>query len=110
VPIATDTPGPQPTDVVLSFVGWDRTTAAVQAGGYLSPIVESGGTCTLELTKGDRTVSARSSAEPDATTTACGNLSVPRAQLTAGSWSAVLRYSSPRTRGSSAPTTVEVPQ
>jgi hypothetical protein len=108
--MATDSPRPETTDVVLSFVGWDPKTAAVEAGGYLSPLVESGGTCTLELTKAGRTVSDRSRAEPDATTTACGNLAIPRARLTPGSWSVVLRYSSPRAQGASAPTTVEVPQ
>jgi hypothetical protein len=109
-PVATDSPRPQTTDVVLSFIGWDPKTAAVEAGGYLSPLVESGGTCTLELTKAGRTVSHSSRAEPDATTTACGNLAVPRGKLTPGSWRAVLRYTSPRTTGTSAPTTVEVPQ
>jgi hypothetical protein len=95
---------------VLSFIGWDPKTAAVKAGGYLSPLVESGGTCTLELTKAGRTVTESSRAEPDASTTACGNLAIPRAKLTPGSWGAVLRYTSPKATGTSAATTVEVPQ
>lgn len=109
-PVATDPPRPRTTDVVLSFVGWDTKTAAVEAGGYLSPVVESGGTCTLELTKGSRTVTAVAPAQADASTTSCGNLAVPRAQLTPGSWSAVLRYSSTTTTGTSDPATVAVPQ
>ena len=95
---------------MLSFVGWDPATAAVQAGGYLSPLVESGGTCTLELTKGARTVTAIAPAQADASTTSCGDLAVPRAKLTAGTWTAVLRYASKTTTGSSDPTPVAVPQ
>ena len=109
-PVVTDTPRPQSTDVVLSFVGWNTTTSAVEAGGYLSPVVESGGTCTLALTKGARTVTAAAPAQADASTTSCGNLAVPRAKLTPGTWTAVLRYASKTTTGSSNPTPVAVPQ
>jgi hypothetical protein len=108
--VATDTPRPQRTDVVLSFVGWNTTTAAVEAGGYLSPVVEAGGTCTLALTKGSRTVTAVAPAQADASTTSCGNLAVPRTQLTPGTWMAVLRYSSRSTTGKSEPASVAVPQ
>jgi hypothetical protein len=109
-PVATDTPAPRTTDVVLSFVGFDKATAAVEAGGYLSPVVESGGTCTLSLTQGSRTVTAVSPAQADASTTSCGNLSVPRAHLAPGTWTAVLHYSSRTTTGKSAPMPVAVPQ
>jgi hypothetical protein len=108
--VATDSPRPQKTDVVLSFVGWNTTTAAVEAGGYLSPVVEAGGTCTLALTKGSRTVTAVAPAQADASTTSCGNLAVPRTRLTAGTWTAVLRYSSRTTTGTSDPAPVAVPQ
>jgi hypothetical protein len=108
--VATDSPAPRTTDVVLSFAGWNGKTAAVEAGGYLSPVVESGGTCTLALTKGGHTVTAVAPALADATTTSCGNLSVPRARLTAGTWSAVLRYASKTTAGASDPMPVTVPQ
>lgn len=109
-PVATDTPSPRTTEVVLSFLGWDNTTAAVEAGGYLSPVVESGGTCTLELTKGSQTVTVVAPAQADATTTSCGDLAVPRARLTPGGWSAVLRYASKTTAGASDPAPVVVPQ
>jgi hypothetical protein len=108
--VATDRPAPRTTDVVLSFVGWNTTTAAVEAGGYLSPVVESGGTCTLALTKGSRTVTAVAPALADATTTSCGDLAVPRAQLTPGGWTAVLRYASKTTTGTSDAMRVAVPQ
>ena len=108
--VATDSPRPQATDVVLSFVGWDTKTAAVEAGGYLSPVVESGGTCTLQLTMGSRTVTADAPAQADASTTSCGNLAVPRSRLTPGTWTAVLRYASTTSTGTSDPATVAVPR
>ena len=82
----------------------------MEAGGYLSPVVETGGTCTLALTKDGRTVTATSPAQADASTTSCGNLAVPRAKLRPGSWTAVLRYASKTTTGSSDPSPVVVPQ
>ena len=108
--VATDSPRPQSTEVVLSFLGWNTKDSAVEAGGYLSPVVETGGTCTLALTKDGQTVTATSPAQADASTTSCGNLAVPRAKLRPGSWTAVLRYASKTTTGSSDPSPVVVPQ
>lgn len=108
--VATDSPRPQSTEVVLSFLGWNTKDSAVEAGGYLSPVVETGGTCTLALTKDGQTVTATSPAQADASTTSCGNLVVPRAKLRPGSWTAVLRYASKTTTGSSDPSPVVVPQ
>jgi hypothetical protein len=109
-PVVTDTPRPTTTDVVLSYAGWDEKTSAVEAAGYLSPVVESGGVCTLQLTKDSRTVTAAAPAQADASTTSCGDLAVPRAKLTPGAWTAVLRYASKATTGSSDPTSVAVPR
>src|SRR6476620_1507972 len=71
--VATDSPRPQSTEVVLSFLGWNTKDSAVEAGGYLSPVVETGCTCTLALTKDGQTVTATSPAQADASTTSCGN-------------------------------------
>lgn len=109
-PVATDTPPSRRTDVVLSFAGFDKATASVEAGGYLSPVVESGGTCTLALTQGSRTVTAEAPARADASTTSCGGLAVPRAHLAPGTWTAVLLYASKTTTGKSDPMPVAVPQ
>ena len=110
VAAVTDPPRPSDTDVVLSFVGWDEDTASVQVSGYVTPVVEDGGTCTVDLTRGDVTVEAGGPTLADATTTVCGGLTVPGDQLSPGTWEAVLRYESPRTAGASEPLTVEVPE
>lgn len=108
--VATDPPRPQGAEVVLTRAGWDEGTGAVQAAGYVSPVVEDGGTCTLELSRGGSTRTAEAAAEPDATTTICAGLTVPGGQLSAGEWTAVLRYRSPGVEASSEPLVVEVPR
>ena len=106
---ATDAPRPATTDVVLARAGVDAATGAVRVAGYVSPVVESGGTCTLELRRGGRTVSASGPAEPDATTTVCGGLAVPVTDLEPGEWQAVLVYRSASSSGESEPLDVRVP-
>jgi hypothetical protein len=108
--VATDGPRPSTAEVVLSTATWNEETAAVEAGGYLSPVVEEGGTCTLELTNGAQTRTAEVAAAPDATTTVCLGLSVPGTELGPGEWDAVLRYRSPGLEERSAPLRVEVPR
>lgn len=108
-PVATDPARPTATDVVLSYAAWDPGAGAVLAGGYLSPVIEDGGTCTLVLTKGRVTVTATSVGMADATTTACGDLRVPRSALSAGTWRAVLRYASSAADGESSSLSVAVP-
>jgi hypothetical protein len=108
-PAATDAPRPPATDVVLARAAVDEETGDVQAAGYVSPVVESGGTCTLELRRDGRTATASGPAEPDASTTVCGDLAVPVAELEPGEWQAVLVYRSPSTSGESDPLAVRVP-
>lgn len=106
--MATDPPPPSTTEVVLNYATYDAARG-VLGGGYVSPVIEDGGTCTLVLTKGSATVQATSEGRADASTTACGGLTVPRDQLTAGTWTAVLRYASGTAKGHSATLSVQVP-
>jgi hypothetical protein len=99
---------PKRVDVVTTFAGWNATSGAVEVGGYAT-VVEPVGTCTLRLTRGDQVVTVKHTASADATTVACGGFSVPRKELTAGQWQAVLAYASPRSAGAAATVTVKVP-
>ena len=108
-PVATDAPRPPATDVVLARAAVDEETGDVRAAGHVSPVVESGGTCTLELRRNGRTVTASGPAEPDASTTVCGGLAVPVAELEPGEWQAVLVYRSAGTSGASESLAVRVP-
>jgi hypothetical protein len=98
----------QDAPVNVTFYGWDATRQVVQVGGYVTGVIESGGTCTLTLTQGGRTVTGSGPARPDATTTSCGALTVAGSQLGSGSWSAVLSYRSADHTGTSAAVPVQV--
>jgi hypothetical protein len=116
--VATDAPStvtaPPPSggptrsvEVVLAYVEWDGT--GVSAAGYVAHTVEQGGTCTLTLSRGGSSVEATGTALPDAATTACGGLAVPREELSPGTWTSVLSYASGTSQGSSETVEVEVP-
>jgi hypothetical protein len=95
--------------VVVTYSGWDDALAGVEVGAYAAGTAESGGTCTLTLTKGSDTASAEAPAEPDATSTSCPGLVVPGSKLSSGSWTAVVSYESRGTHGQSDPVKVVVP-
>ena len=107
---ATDPARPVATDVVLSTASWDTETSTVQAGGYVSPAVEDGGTCTLELRQDEQTVAVDGPATADASTTVCAGLTIGGSDLGPGTWEAVLRYESRAHSGTSSPVSVEVPR
>jgi hypothetical protein len=110
-PVATDEPqvvtGSE-VPVTVTFYGWNPTSQEVQVGGYVGGVVEEGGVCTLTLTNGGTTVTGRTDALPDASTTACGAVTVPGDEVSAGTWQAVLSYSSAGHSGTSDAVDVEV--
>jgi hypothetical protein len=106
---APQTPTSGPADVVLTYAGWDAASGTVQAGGYVGGRVESGGTCTLTLTRGAETQTASGPASADASTTICESVILPGGQVSAGRWQAVLSYSSPAAEGRSTALDVDVP-
>ena len=111
--VVTDPPvtlGPGHEAVVfVTYLEWDDAAAAVDEGSFVQGVVESTGTCTLTLTKGDQEVSASAPGEPDATTTYCGGLTVAGSRLSPGTWRAVVSYRSSHAHGASAATEVVVP-
>ena len=111
--IATDEPAPAPpaddVPVLITYAGWDPSSSAVEVSGIVDRVVDAGGTCTVTLTSGGRSVTASGPATPDVTTTACGSVYVPGAELSGGTWSAVLNFSSDASEGTSDAVEVEVP-
>jgi hypothetical protein len=109
--IATDEPvvatGEQ-VPVVITYHGYDPAADVVMVGGYVAGVVESEGVCTLTLTRAGRTVTGESQAVPDASTTACGEVAVPGADLADGTWQAELSYASGAHSGTSDAWDVEV--
>ncbi|MCF6510133.1 hypothetical protein E9549_22480 [Blastococcus sp. MG754426] len=105
----TDAPRPEAPEAVLSFAMWEEATASVEAAGYVTPVIEDGGTCTLRLTRDGDEVAVTVPGMADATTTVCGGFSVPEERLAAGTWSLRLAYSSATADVVSEAVDVEVP-
>jgi hypothetical protein len=95
-PLATPAETRQAVDVVA--VATKASDTVVSAGGYVQGVIELGGTCSYTLTQGDATVTGRSDAEPDATTTWCANvdLTLPRP---GEPWTLDVHYESPTSQG-----------
>lgn len=100
-------PGAAPT-VFLSYAGYDAAEG-LQASGYVDGRVENGGTCTLTVTGDGGSASVSSPARADARTTVCGLLTIPRAEVTPGTWQATLSYRSAQASATSEATEVTVP-
>ncbi|OIQ93355.1 hypothetical protein GALL_246850 [mine drainage metagenome] len=106
--VPSPSPGRHPIDVVLTYVDWSASTGVVEAGAYAA-VVENAGLCTLTLTSGGSSVTTSVAALTNASTMSCGGLTVPRDRLASGSWTAVIKYESATSVGSSAPAKVVVP-
>lgn len=94
--------------VLTTFAGWNSSTSSVDVGGY-ADAVESDGMCTLTLSRASANVVRSQAATVDASTTSCGGFTVAAKDLSSGTWDARLTYSSPRSTGSAAPVSIEVP-
>jgi hypothetical protein len=107
-PSSTARPGrPGSVVVTTTYAGVLPGGTGVEAGGFVD-VVEPDGTCTLTLRRGSETHEASAAATPDRTGTSCGGLEVPLQDLDAGTWTAVLSYSSPTSAGSAAAVDVVV--
>lgn len=73
----------------------------VSGYGFISGVIENGGTCTFTFTRGSEQVSESSNGVADATTTRCPPVQVSKNSLSAGSWDVVLNYSSGAAEGTS---------
>jgi len=93
-PEKTETPSPVTADAVVSYVGVDVDGVNVSAAGYIQGVLENGGACTFTFTGTAEPVAVSSEGIADSSTTSCGTVQVPLAQLPSGTWSVVLSYSS----------------
>lgn len=112
--VATDAPAPteEPGEEVaaqITYYGWDDAIGGVEAGGIVMGVVESGGTCTLTLTRDSAAVDVTVEAVDNVTSTSCPAMTVPGARLATGTWQAILSYESEDFRGVSDAVEVEVP-
>lgn len=92
----------------LTSWGQNPSTKDLEAAGYVSGIVENGGTCTLTATRGSKQVSESISATQNAQNVSCGLITIARSNLSTGTWSLILSYSSASSEGTSNPQNQEV--
>jgi hypothetical protein len=71
----------------------------VKANGFISTMIEEGGTCTLILKNDGQTAQTSSTALGDAQSTVCGLMQISTNQLNSGDWTATISYSSDRYEG-----------
>ena len=106
------TPSPAVTlsaaTVVITYASWAPETTAVEVGAYAA-VVEGAGSCTLTLRKGEVVRSQTLDALEDVSTTSCGGFLIPGSDLSTGTWSAVVSYTSAQSAGQSNPVEVTVP-
>ena len=109
---ATDEPAPTAggeVTVVITQAGWGTSGNAAEVSGFVSGVIEDGGTCRVAMTHDGETVTAEREALADATTTACGAIEIGDLEMASGWWDAVLSYESPTSSGQSEPVAVLVP-
>jgi hypothetical protein len=115
--LPSSTPPPPPVSssaartasIVVTYAGWNASAADAEAAAYVQALEPAGGTCTLTMTRGSITRTSSKSSTSDVSTTQCGTISIPGAQLSSGQWTATVSYSSNAAVGTSTPVTIEVP-
>lgn len=93
--VATDTFTVSEAALQITYSGPDEAAGGVVVGAYVAGLIEDGGRCVVTLTLDGDTASAESDGTADASTTSCGQMLVPFAELSAGTWSVDVTYSSP---------------
>ena len=94
--------------VIITYASWAPETSAVEVGAYAA-VVEGAGSCTLTLRQGEVVRSQTLDALEDVSTTSCGGFLIPTSDLSTGTWSAVVSYTSAQSAGQSDPVEVTVP-
>lgn len=113
--VATDEPVMMPTptggasvaEVTLRITTWGVDDGVFSAAGVVAGVASDAGECHMVLERGSQRITATGSPARSASSTDCAQgLTVPVADLTAGTWDMTLTYESPGFAGTS--DTVEV--
>lgn len=109
--VATDEPvdADSPARVVMTYSRWAPATSSIDVNAFIAGVVEDGGTCTVTASGSGGTRAVSSTASADATTTVCGDISLPWA-VDAGEATVTVEYVSATTRSISESASVEVDQ
>lgn len=93
---------------VVTFWGQASAGKDFELNGYVPGVIEEDGICTVILSKSSEEVTESKKALPDAQSTSCGLITIPRGQLSAGEWTVKLRYESSESAGISSPEKVSI--
>lgn len=100
---------PTPTNANIFIVDASQYDDTIEVRAYISNILEDGGTCTATFTRGETSFTKTSTAFKDATTTQCGNMTIPRSDFSsAGDWRVTVSYASSSMTGQSSPKTMAI--
>lgn len=95
--------------VQITINDWNTKSDRAEVDAFVPGVVISGGTCTLTLSQGSTSRTATHPAVTTPSSTSCGLMSIPHAQLAAGTWRAVVRFHAPNAAGRSDAVTIQVP-
>ncbi|HEV7567562.1 MAG TPA: hypothetical protein VGO31_16565 [Microbacteriaceae bacterium] len=115
VSTASDTPiasaTPDPVNAVVVIAGVDLDGKHVSVSGYVSGLIEEGGSCLFSVTpkNGGAAVTIPNTGIKNVMNTSCGTVQSPIANFTRGSWSVVLKYTSGKTSVTSGAVEMEIP-
>lgn len=110
--VATDPPAVTTggaVDVVLTHAGWHDDPDGVDVEGFVSGVVEDGGTCRVVLTRDDEVVTVEAAAVADASTTVCPPMALDGATVVPGVWQVELSYASSTSTGAAPVAEILVP-
>jgi hypothetical protein len=93
---------------IISSWGQDQASKNVEVGAFVPGVYEDGGKCTLTLTNQGVIITEVREGAKNVSNTTCGIFTVKRDRVTAGSWSAVVQYSSSKATGTSSQINVTV--
>jgi hypothetical protein len=87
----------------------DIVDSNLEIRAFTPSIIAGDGICTATVSKaGHSTITKTSNAFIDATSTICEPINIPKSQLSAGTWTINVTYTSPKYTGSSGPIKVNV--
>jgi hypothetical protein len=115
VSTASDTPSasatPDPVSAVVSIAGVDLDGKHVSVSGYVSGLIQDGGSCVFVATpkSGAAPITIPNTGIKNVMNTSCGTVQSPIANFSRGSWSVVLKYTSGKTSVSSGAVEMEIP-
>ncbi len=98
-PAVDSSTGKRSVNVVLTSTGAEN--GEVDASGFVSNIVEEGGTCRFTFAQNEKTISKTTTTAVNPTSTTCLTVRFDENELGPGEWKVIIQYSSSSAAGTS---------